>query len=384
MPHRSLRLNFSAIDKAELWRRWKAGNSISDIGRAIGRKPGTVHSFLSEVGGIAPQPRTRSRRILSLEEREEVSRGISAGLSVRRMARNLKRAPSTVSREVARNGGRCRYRATNADSRAWRKARRPKLCKLAYELPLQDVVGRKLGLDWSPEQVAGWLKLTYPGNETMNVSHETIYRTLFVQSRGALKRSLVDHLRSRRMMRRARTATRGGQPRGQIIDSVSIRERPAEAEDRAVPGHWEGDMLSGADNTHIATLVERRSRVTLLVKLPGKDAPTVARAVARKIRQLPRELRRTLTWDRGPEMAQHKKLSIATDVQVYFCDPQSPWQRGTNENTNRLLRQYFPKGTRLDGFSQVELNKIARRLNERPRKTLEYRSPAIAFGQMLP
>jgi IS30 family transposase len=246
------------------------------------------------------------------------------------------------------------------------------------------VVTEKLKLDWSPEQIAGWLKVTFAGKESMQVSHETIYRTLFIQSRGALKRELVGHLRSRRMMRRGRTATRSGQARGQIIGAVSIRERPAEVEDRAVPGHWEGDMISGASNTHIATLVERSSRLTVLVKLPGKDAPTVARAVARKIRQLPADLRRTLTWDRGPEMAQHRAFSVATDVQVYFCDPQSPWQRGTNENTNRLLRQYFPKGTRLDGYSQTDLNRVAHRLNQRPRKTLGFRSPASVFDRALP
>ena len=289
-----------------------------------------------------------------------------------------------MSRELRRNGGSGAYRATQADAHAWARARRPKVCKLARDPKLRAAVAEKLELDWSPEQIAGWLKVAFPGKEAMHVSHETIYRTLFIQSRGALKRELVSHLRSRRMMRRGRTATRAGQARGQIIDAVSIRDRPPEVEDRAVPGHWEGDMISGASNTHIATLVERTSRLTLLVKLPGKDAATVARAVARKIRQLPVELRRTLTWDRGPEMAQHRTFSVATDVQVYFCDPQSPWQRGTNENTNRLLRQYFPKGTRLDEYSQSDLNTVARRLNQRPRKILRFRSPASVFGQALP
>jgi IS30 family transposase len=378
------RINFSPSDRVELWRRWKAGSSISDIARALRREPGTVHSFVSEAGGIARASRKRSGRALSLSEREDVSRGVSAGTSIRRIAAGLGRHPSTVSREVRRNGGIAAYRATQADSRAWHRARRPKACKLALEAHLRAVVTEKLELDWSPEQIAGWLKVTFAGKESMQVSHETIYRTLFIQSRGALKRELVGHLRSRRMMRRGRTATRSGQARGQIIGAVSIRERPAEVEDRAVPGHWEGDMISGASNTHIATLVERSSRLTVLVKLPGKDAPTVARAVARKIRQLPADLRRTLTWDRGPEMAQHRAFSVATDVQVYFCDPQSPWQRGTNENTNRLLRQYFPKGTRLDGYSQTDLNRVAHRLNQRPRKTLGFRSPASVFDRALP
>jgi IS30 family transposase len=384
MPQSARRVNFSIVDRAELWRRWKDGRSVSDIARALRREPGTVHSFLSAAGGIAPAPRVRRERALSLTEREEISRGVSAGSSVREIAASLDRTPSTVSRELRRNGGTSAYRATQADARAWARARRPKVCKLARAPKLRAAVAEKLELDWSPEQIAGWLKVAFPGKEDMHVSHETIYRTLFIQSRGALKRELVGHLRSRRMMRRGRTATRAGQARGQIIDAVSIRDRPPEVEDRAVPGHWEGDMISGANNTHIATLVERTSRLTLLVKLPGKDASTVARAVARKIRHLPTDLRRTLTWDRGPEMAQHKTFSVATDVQVYFCDPQSPWQRGTNENTNRLLRQYFPKGTRLDGYSQADLNSVARRLNQRPRKTLRFRSPASVFGQALP
>jgi IS30 family transposase len=378
------RRNFSVEERGELWRKWKSGSSVSDIARALGREPGTVHSFLSASGGIARPPRQRNERALSLHEREEVSRGLSAGLSIRTIARGVGRAPSTVSREVARNGGRRRYRAAKADARAWSLSRRPKLCKLRQRPRLQRLVAEKLRLDWSPEQVSGWLKLRFPGQGAMQVSHETIYRTLFIQARGALEYELVRHLRSRRMMRRARTSTRSGQSRGQIVDAVSIRDRPAEAEDRAVPGHWEGDMITGARNTHIATLVERRSRLTLLVKLPAKDAPTVARAVARRVRQLPTELRRTLTWDRGPEMAQHRRFSIATDVKVYFCDPQSPWQRGTNENTNRLLRQYFPKGTPLDGFSQAALNGIARRLNQRPRKTLGFLSPAAVFDRTLP
>lgn len=319
-----------------------------------------------------------------MAEREEISRALSAGLSIRAIAKRLGRAASTVCREVNRNRGRFRYRAMKADAQAWSRARRPKLCKLALHPRLRQVVAAKLALDWSPEQIAGWLRITFPESPEMYVSHETVYRTLFVQARGVLKRELIDHLRSNRMMRRARASRTTGQARGRIVDAVSIRARPPEAQDRAVPGHWEGDMISGSANTHIATLVERRSRLTLLVKLPGKDAPTVARAIARKIQRLPAELRRTLTWDQGPEMAQHKALTLAAKIQVYFCDPKSPWQRGTNENTNRLLRQYFPKGTRLDGFSQAELDRVARRLNQRPRKTLRYSSPVQIFQQALP
>ena len=378
------RMEFSPRERAALWQRWKEGDSVSAIARAMERAPGTIHTFLTASGGIVPRPRHRSRRSLSLVEREEISRGLSAGLSIRAIARGIGRAPSTASREVARNQGRNRYRATSADTHAWSKARRPKTCRLATSDGLRDIVAEKLGFDWSPEQIAGWLKIRFPGDSAMQVSHETIYRTLFIQTRGALRGELVKHLRSGRVMRRSRHASTAGQPRGQIIDAVSIRERPAEVEDRAVPGHWEGDMISGSANTHIGTLVERHSRLTLLVKLPGKDAPTVAKAIARKIVQLPADLRRTLTWDRGPEMAQHRALSVATDVKVYFCDPQSPWQRGTNENTNRLLRQYFPKKTPLGCFSQSHLNAVARRLNERPRKTLGFRTPADLFEQMLP
>jgi IS30 family transposase len=242
-------------------------------------------------------------------------------------------------------------------------------------------VAKKLTLDWSPEQISGWLKRRHSGSEEMQISHETIYRSLFVQARGVLKRELVGHLRTRRMMRRSKQASTRGQPRGQIVDAVSIRERPPEVEDRAVPGHWEGDLLAGSNNTHIATLVERQSRFTLLVKVEGKDTETVVQALTKQVRRLPAELRKSLTWDRGMEMAAHKKFAIATDVQVYFCDPQSPWQRGTNENTNRLLRQYFPKGTDLSACEQTDLNRVAVRLNRRPRKTLGFRSPADVLNE---
>ena len=339
--------------------------------------------MLSAHGGIAPPTRRRSGRVLTLAQREEISRGLSAGDSIRAIAAGLDRAPSTVSREVRRNGGLGRYRAAEADARAWRRARRPKRCKLAMRPRLRHIVAAKLLLEWSPEQIAGWLRWRFPDDGEMYVSHETIYRSLFIQARGVLRTELQEHLRSRRVMRRSRKADTAGEGRGQIIDAVSIRERPASVEDRAVPGHWEGDLLTGAGNSHIATLVERRSRFTLLVKVAGKDTTSVVKALSRHVKELPAELRRSLTWDRGTELAKHRDFTVATDVKVYFCDPQSPWQRGTNENTNRLLRQYFPAGMSLSGLSQSELNKVARRLNERPRKILAFRTPADTLHQTL-
>lgn len=370
------RRGLSVTERAELWRRWRNGQSLSDIGRALGKAPGSIHGYLSICGGIAPPVRRRSPRALSLRDREEISRGIAAGMSLRAIAASIGRPPSTVSRELKRNGGRDRYRATEADVRAFRKAERPKLCKLTKAPMLRELVAKKLKHDWSPEQIAGWLRLAFPEDPAMRISHETIYRSLFVQARGVLKKELLIHLRSRRKMRRAKTATTAGQSRGQLVDAVSIRDRPAEVDDRAVPGHWEGDLITGSNNTHIATLVERQSRYTMLVKVEGKDATSVATALVREVGKLPDQLRRSLTWDRGPEMAQHKRFTVETDVNVYFCDPKSPWQRGTNENTNRLLRQYFPSGTDLSGFSQPELNAVAQRLNQRPRKTLGFLSPA--------
>ncbi len=370
------RPGLSAVQKTELWQRWKAGQSLSDIGRALGKHAGSVHGVVSSNGGFVPAARRRSRLALALAEREEISRGMAADTSLRQIAAGIGRSPSTVSREIARHGGRNHYRASEADVRAWDRARRPKPCRLAVHRLLNQAVASKLKLDWSPEQIAGWLKLQFPDDESMRVSHETIYRSLFIQARGVLKKELMEHLRSRRMMRRSKNASTDGQPRGQIVDGVSIRERPAEIEDRAIPGHWEGDLITGSKNTHIATLVERHSRFTLLVRVRGKDTASVVTALSRQVRKLPAELRRSLTWDRGMEMAHHKKFTVATHVQVYFCDPQSPWQRGTNENTNRLLRQYFPKSTDLSSYSQKDLNKIALRLNQRPRKTLGFYTPA--------
>jgi IS30 family transposase len=336
---------------------------------------------LQAQGGIAPPLRKRSARALTLEEREEISRGLVAALSLRQIAAQLGRSPSTISREIGRNGGRMKYRAMAADSRSWQQACRPKPCLLASNRSLQAVVAEKLAQQWSPQQVSGWLEAEYPDDEAMRVSHETIYRSLFIQARGVLKRELLATLRSRRLMRRAKTSTTEGQPRGQIIDAASIRERPAEIEDRAVPGHWEGDLLSGGKNTHVATLVERRSRFLMLVQVDGKDTESVVDALVRQVQQLPQGLMSSLTWDRGMELAQHKRFAVTADVAVYFCDPRSPWQRGSNENTNGLLRQYLPRGSDLSVHSQDDLDAIALRLNTRPRKTLGYKTPAATLAQ---
>lgn len=373
---------FTAADKNEIWRRWKRGDRITDIAKAMGRETGSIYCHMLAHGGISPRERIRSTRVLGLVEREAISRSLAAGHSIRAIATRLGRSPSTISREIARNGGRDSYRAIAADKRAWEAARRPQACKLARNPQLRRLVVAKLARNWSPEQIAGWLQLHFPGQSDMNVSHEAIYRTLFVQARGALKKELTANLRTRRRFRRSRQAQPSKQ--GQILEAIPIRDRPPEAEDRAVPGHWEGDLLVGSGSTQIATLVERRSRYTMLVKVPRRDAGTVCQSLASHIRRLPSELAQSLTWDRGTELAQHKELRIAADIAVYFCDPQSPWQRGTNENTNRLLRQYFPKGTRLDKLSQAQLGAVARELNSRPRKTLEYRTPADVFWEALP
>ena len=330
-------VRMSATETAAVWVRWRRGGSISEIGRAMDRSPGSIFYQLATHGGISPVPRTRSWRALTLHDREEISRGLASGRSLRAISAGLGRATSAA---------------------------------------LRALVAAKLAADWSPQQIAGWLKQTFPDHPHLQVSHETIYVSLFVQSRGVLKKELFTHLRRRRRRRQARQATTAGQARGRIIDAVSIRERPAEAADRAGPGHWEGDLLSGARNSHIATLVERRSRFVLLVRLPGKDTVRVVRALSRAVRALPAGLMASLTWDRGGELAAHRTFTVATDVHVYFCDPQSPWQRGTNENTNGLLRQYFPRGTDLSTYTQADLDAVAQRLNSRPRKTLGYLTPA--------
>jgi IS30 family transposase len=370
------RVRLSANQRIDMWGRWKAGQSLHEIGRAFGKDHVSIQFMLSQHGGIVPAARRRSLVTLTLAEREDISRGIASGSSIREIAKGLERAVSTVSREVARHGGRPLYRATEADRQAWESALRPKACLLAIHVELQKIVAGKLILDWSPEQISGWLKRRYPEDETMRVSHETIYRSLFIQARGVLKKELIQHLRSKRRIRRSRQSRVSGHRSGQIVDAISIRERPAEIEDRAIPGHWEGDLIGGTKNSHIATLVERHSRFTALVKVRSKDTATVVTALSRHVRNLPASLRRSLTWDRGLEMAKHKTFTVATNVKVYFCDPQSPWQRGSNENTNGLLRQYFPKRTDLSVYSQSELDKVALRLNQRPRKTLGFETPA--------
>jgi IS30 family transposase len=342
----------------------------------FGKSHSSIRCVVSLQGGFVPAVRQRSLLALTLPEREDISRGIACGSSMRAIAELLDRAASTVSREVRRHGGRPENRANKADHQAWESALRPKACLLAIHEKLQEIVASKLQLDWAPEQISGWLQTQYPQDESMRVSHETIYRSLFIQVRGALKKELLGHLRSKRRIRRSQHSDVSGRSRGQIVDAISIRERPAEIEDRAIPGHWEGDLIGGTKNSHIATLVERHSRFTALVKVRSKDTTAVVAALSRQIRRLPTSLRRSLTWDRGLEMAKHKTFTMATDVKVYFCDPQSPWQRGSNENTNGLLRQYFPRGTDLSGYTQADLDKVALRLNQRPRKTLGFQTPA--------
>lgn len=375
MARRQRRI-WGPVERKRMWERWRRGESLGQIARALERQASAVRTILSHSGGFEPAQRTRRVEHLSMRHREDIARGLSQGLSMCAIAKDIGKAASTVCREVQRNGGRNLYRASEADSRAWDTACRPKRCKLATNARLRSLVARKLQERWSPSQVSGWLRRKFSASSSMNVSHETIYRTLFIQARGALKKELVAYLRSPRTMRRSRYSSLRSKGRGQIKDAISIRERPAEVSDRAVPGHWEGDLLFGSGRTQIATLVERHSRFTMLVKLDGRDASTVCEALKKQITKLPTQLRRSLTWDRGLEMAEHADFSIATGVDVYFCDPQSPWQRGTNENTNGLLRQYLPKRKPIDGYSQGQLNAIARSLNGRPRKTLNFRTPA--------
>jgi IS30 family transposase len=375
------RIYYTESQRALMWERWQKGESLQHIAQLFDRNHSSIQRILAETGGIRPAARRRSRLALTLAEREEISRAVVAGHSMRSIAAQIGRAPSTISREIKRHGGQECYRASQADQSAWDRGRRPKTAKLAQNRALARLVAAKLRLQWSPEQVAGWLKRTFPDDPSLQVSHETIYRSLFIQARGALKKELVAHLRRTRAMRRSRHHTQKTDDHGRITDTVSISERPASVADRAVPGHWEGDLLFGSKNSQIATLVERHTRYAMLVKVSGKDSETVINALIKHARKLPEELYKSLTWDRGSEMAEHKRFTLATDIQVYFCDPQNPWQRGSNENTNGLLRQYFPKGTDLSGYSQAKLNAVARQLNERPRKTLNFATPAERFHQ---
>lgn len=374
------RIKYTEEQKAEIWDRWKRGESLKSIGRVFDRPSSSIFVQLAPTGGIRPAPRKRSCIALTLSEREEISRGIAARCSMRAIALSLDRSPSTISREIKRNGGINRYRASSADKAAWDRAHRPKACKLAMNHALRDAVAIKLELEWSPQQIAGWLKQMYPGDESRQVSHETIYKTLFIQARGALKKELQQHLRSKRAIRRSLHSDKQQDKRGQIPDMVSIRERPGVAEDRALPGHWEGDLIAGSKNSYIATLVERHTRYVMLMKVADRKTETVINALIQHSKRLPDELYKSLTWDRGKELTDHKRFTMATDIRVYFCDPNSPWQRGSNENTNGLLRQYFPKGTDLSVHSQAHLDSIARRLNERPRQTLNFETPAERFN----
>ncbi len=377
------RIYYSETQKALMWDRWRKGDTIHQIAKLFDRGHSSIQRILSENGGIQPPQRHRAPQALTLAEREEISRSLVSGLSIRSIAARLGRAPSTISRELQRNGGSQGYRASQADAIAWERARRPKVCKLMRNRTLARVVAAKLKLQWSPEQIAGWLRHAYAVNKDYLVSHETIYRSLYIQARGALKKELLEHLRRFRTMRRSRHHTLKTEGRTNIRDAVPISERPATAEDRAIPGHWEGDLLYGNATSQIATLVERQSRFVMLVKVPSKDSAAVVDALIRHASKLPRELYRSLTWDRGSEMADHHRFSVATDIEVYFCDPHHPWQRGSNENTNGLLRQYFPKGTDLSAYSQAGLDAVARRLNERPRKTLNFDTPAERFNQIV-
>jgi len=375
------RINYSAEQKAEIWDRWQRGESLKAIGRAFDRPSSSIFGQLAPTGGIRPVPRKRSRITLTLTEREEISRGIASHQSLRQIAAWLHRSPSTISREVHRNGGLAQYRASGADQAAWDRAQRPKPCKLAGNALLRGMVVEKLSSHWSPKQIAGWLKKQYPGEAHNQVSHETIYRSLFVQARGVLKKELQQYLRTQRAIRRSKRASLKGEGLGQLTHAVSIRERPASVADRAVPGHWEGDLLCGGNHSQIATLVERHTRYVMLSRVKSKDTETVINALIKQAHKLPRELYKSLTWDRGKEMADHQRFTLATDIKVYFCDPNSPWQRGSNENTNGLLRQYFPKGMDLSNISQNKLNAVARQLNERPRETLNFETPAERFAQ---
>lgn len=374
------RIYYSQTQKDEMWDRWQRGESMHDIAKAFDRGHSSVQRIISETGGFRPSPRKRSTKALTLSERESISRGIASQLSMRQIADQLDRSPSTICREIHRNGGYAAYRATAADQAAYDRALRPKSCKLVCNQALARAVAQKLKKHWSPDQISGWLKQTYPNNEDYHVSHETIYKSLFIQARGALKKELIAYLRTNRKIRRPRAYSMKGKQVGKINDAVSIRERPASIEDRAVPGHWEGDLIEGSNNSYIATLVERHTRYVMLAKIPDKTTDTVITALIRQSKKLPQELYKSLTWDRGCEMTGHQKFTLATNIDVYLCDPQSPWQRGSNENTNGLLRQYFPKGTDLSVHTQAKLNSIARELNERPRKTLGYQTPADKFN----
>lgn len=371
------RPRLSSEQKERIWNGWRSGESMSHLGRELGKDPATIFGVLKVSGGIAPRERIRSERTLSIQDRETISRGLAAGDSLHAIARSIGRSPSTISREVARNGGRKRYRALVADQAAWNNARRPKSCLLAQRSKIRELVTQKILLKWSPEQISGWLKVNYPDDKLMQISHETIYRSLYIQERGVLDSGLHKHLRRGRIFRHSKHGRRLSKSTHSIVNGISISERPPEIDGRTTIGHWEGDLISGKRNSHIVTLVEKQSRFTILVNVEGKDTKSVVDALARYAKRLPPELWKSLTWDRGSELADHRRLTLTTALQVYFCDPSSPWQRGTNENTNRLLRQYFPKGTDLSMHNQAILDEVASELNQRPRKILGFSTPAV-------
>lgn len=371
-----MKRTFTAKEKAFVFDLWKRGTGFSEIARILDSKPGTIFTMLRDTGGIKPSERRRAVAHLTLSEREEIRAALSARMSIRAIARSLNRSPSTISREVQRNRGRRGYKAVDANNRANRMAKRPKVCLLERNPQLRNLVQEKLELKWSPEQISGWLRRTFPRQNMMQISAETIYKTLYFRNRSALHHLLVKHLRRSHSLRHGKRHTRKGE-RGtiNIVNGISIHERSKHIDNRRSFGHWEGDLVSGTNNSHIATLVDRKSRYTVILKLNGKDAGSVNQALIDKFQELPPTLRLSLTWDRGMELAKHLELTASTGVKVYFCDPQSPWQRGTNENTNGLIRQFFPKKTCLAQYSQQELDKVAAQLNSRPRKTLKFKTP---------
>ena len=368
---------FTQGEKDLVFDLWKQGAGFSDIGKVLEAAPGTVFTALRESGGIKPAPRKRNIQHLTAAEREEIRVALSAKMSLRAIARMLNRSPSTISREVARNRGRRYYKAIDANNRAKRMAKRPKSGVLELNPELRQIVISKLELKWSPEQISGWLSVEYSRRKRMRVSHETIYKSIYIRAKGIIHHSFSQYLRRSKPMRHSRYHRRSGDRSfTNIVNGVSIHDRSKTIENRKSVGHWEGDLVSGSKNTHIATLVDRKSRFTIILKLAGKDAESVHQALLSTFKKMPVQYRKSLTWDRGMELAKHADLTKEIGIPVYFCDPQCPWQRGTNENTNSLIRQYFPKKTDLSPHTQKRLNEVATELNERPRKTLKFKTPS--------
>lgn len=354
-----------------VWERWRAGDPARVFARALCCSREAVRRLLTASGGIRPTPPCRSTLRLSLAEREEISRGIAAGESARIVAARLGRSASSVSREITRNGGRDQYRATTADRRAWQLAQRPKPCKLDTNSALQEMVQEKLLEDWSPQQIAVWLQRN-SSTGGMRISHEAIYRTLYIGTRLALPSAMTSHLRSGRRLRTSRRARRTGHGQGRLRNMISIHDRPKEIESRNEVGHWEGDLVMGRRPSAVLTLVERSTRTVRLIKLAGIKGSDVRAALVRNLRAVPPSMLRSITWDRGREMSEHEQIARDLGIRVYFCDPRSPWQRGSNENTNGLLRQYLPKNADLSLFTQEDLDQVANKINTRPRRVLAW------------